>query len=210
MDLCDIIYRHVKTGHDYTILDFGIIEATMTPAVIYRRFDGSGGTFIRPAKEFFDGRFRMNTPVDLSTLLKPEPTRVKAHAVEVARHVPGKADPELTIFSTATEPATPQEVWEDLLRNRGNGAALIVCGPQGSGKTTHRGAICRAADLRTINDDWESTKPLFRHALHLTYEPVSHVLDKLTTHYSFPITIMTMEEVRSVLGDLVREVPPKK
>ena len=50
------MFFHVKTGHYYEVLGFGIIEATLEPAVIYAS-TGSSMVWIRPIKEFFDGRF---------------------------------------------------------------------------------------------------------------------------------------------------------
>lgn len=57
------IWRHVKSDGLYTVVDQNaIIEATMAPAVCYRSlFDGQ--VWVRPATEFFDGRF-VNIPVE--------------------------------------------------------------------------------------------------------------------------------------------------
>lgn len=57
------IWQHVKTGGLYRIEDQrALIEADLTPAVAYRSlFDGQ--LWVRPAAEFFDGRFR-NLAVD--------------------------------------------------------------------------------------------------------------------------------------------------
>jgi len=50
------IWRHVKTGGLYMVLvRDAIIEADMTEAVVYRGIDLK--TWVRPAVEFFDGRF---------------------------------------------------------------------------------------------------------------------------------------------------------
>lgn len=46
--------RHVKTGRDYIVLCTAIIEATMTPAVVYGHGDQM---WVRPLDEFCDGRF---------------------------------------------------------------------------------------------------------------------------------------------------------
>lgn len=54
-------WRHRKTGHDYRIIGFCLIEKTLTPAVMYARV-GELTTFIRPCDEFFDGRFRQVIP----------------------------------------------------------------------------------------------------------------------------------------------------
>lgn len=51
-----MIWRHLKTGGAYRIVGYTIIEATLTPAVIYQ--NAHGASFVRPCAEFFDGRFR--------------------------------------------------------------------------------------------------------------------------------------------------------
>lgn len=56
-DLSGEIYRHIKTGHCYEVLGMGLIEATKDTSVIYRQVD-SDTVWIRPVKEFFDGRFQ--------------------------------------------------------------------------------------------------------------------------------------------------------
>lgn len=48
--------RHVKSGRDYTVVCEATIEATMTAAVVYRS-DAGIGVWVRPLKEFCDGRF---------------------------------------------------------------------------------------------------------------------------------------------------------
>lgn len=52
------MWKHVKTGELYEIVEFGIREADLSVQVIYRssRMNGEA-IWIRPAKEFFDGRF---------------------------------------------------------------------------------------------------------------------------------------------------------
>lgn len=50
-----MIWRHLKTGGAYRIVGYTIIEATLTPAVIYQ--NAHGASFVRPCAEFFDGRF---------------------------------------------------------------------------------------------------------------------------------------------------------
>lgn len=47
---------HRKTGHRYEIVTFALIEATLEPSVVYR--SEKGQVWIRPAHEFFDGRFK--------------------------------------------------------------------------------------------------------------------------------------------------------
>lgn len=72
-------WRHRKTGHDYRIIGFCLIEKTLTPAVMYARV-GELTTFIRPCDEFFDGRFRQVIP----EMEKPEEVEPEAPA-EVER-----------------------------------------------------------------------------------------------------------------------------
>lgn len=52
------LWLHVKTGHHYKILHHGLFENSLKPMVIYQRYDGHGPVWVRPADEFFDGRFR--------------------------------------------------------------------------------------------------------------------------------------------------------
>lgn len=49
-------WEHMKTKEVYTILAFGNIEKTLEPSVVYQ--SSKGQVWIRPASEFFDGRFR--------------------------------------------------------------------------------------------------------------------------------------------------------
>lgn len=52
----DPTHRHVKSGRLYRELRRGVLEADMTPVVIYD--DAEGRTcWVRPAAEFDDGRF---------------------------------------------------------------------------------------------------------------------------------------------------------
>lgn len=48
--------RHVKSGGHYTVVCEAMIEATMTPAVVYRAAKDHT-VWIRPRAEFCDGRF---------------------------------------------------------------------------------------------------------------------------------------------------------
>ena len=60
-------WLHLKSGKSYSVIEhrLAILEATMTEVVIYTRTDGSGPLWIRPAEEFFDGRFlHMATDLD--------------------------------------------------------------------------------------------------------------------------------------------------
>lgn len=47
---------HKKTGHRYEIVTFALIEATLEPSVVYR--SEKDQVWVRPAHEFFDGRFQ--------------------------------------------------------------------------------------------------------------------------------------------------------
>lgn len=52
------IWQHVKSGGLYRVeTDTALIEVDLTPAVIYRSLL-DGQIWVRPAAEFFDGRFR--------------------------------------------------------------------------------------------------------------------------------------------------------
>ena len=57
--MADVQWRHKKTGNMYRIVRFGIIEKTLSPAVIYEPLEEPGALFVRPCEEFFDGRFAM-------------------------------------------------------------------------------------------------------------------------------------------------------
>lgn len=48
-------YRHVKTGREYSFTAIGKWEPNLEPVVIYEAPDGT--VWVRPAVEFFDGRF---------------------------------------------------------------------------------------------------------------------------------------------------------
>ncbi|MEO0861129.1 MAG: DUF1653 domain-containing protein [Pseudomonadota bacterium] len=68
------IWQHKKSGGLYVVVErSAYIEADLTPAVVYRSlFDGA--VWVRPAAEFFDGRFR-NLSVDEVTDCRPENER---------------------------------------------------------------------------------------------------------------------------------------
>lgn len=56
------IYKH-RNGHDYRVVGFCTIEATMTPATLYRSTELPDGTvWVRPTAEFNDGRFTLMAP----------------------------------------------------------------------------------------------------------------------------------------------------
>jgi len=48
--------RHVKSGGNYVILGFATIEATLTPAYVYRSLQ-TNDDWVRPQSEMEDGRF---------------------------------------------------------------------------------------------------------------------------------------------------------
>lgn len=50
-------WRHMKGGGTYKVLAHGFIEATVTPAIVYRSTGTAVTVWIRPAAEFLDGRF---------------------------------------------------------------------------------------------------------------------------------------------------------
>lgn len=50
-------YRHTKSGGEYELLLLGHDEATLNPVVVYAAADDPEEIWVRPAKEFFDGRF---------------------------------------------------------------------------------------------------------------------------------------------------------
>lgn len=52
------IYKHVKSGGDYSLLLNARIEATCEHVVVYRGVE-QGDIWVRPASEFFDGRFTL-------------------------------------------------------------------------------------------------------------------------------------------------------
>jgi len=59
-------YKHKNTGHNYQVVMFATIEATMTPAVVYAARSKNGlQCWVRPVAEFCDGRFE---PVDMATV----------------------------------------------------------------------------------------------------------------------------------------------
>jgi len=53
-------WHHTKSGGVYAIVTLALRESDGEPMVIYRR-KKSATTWVRPAKEFFDGRFE---PID--------------------------------------------------------------------------------------------------------------------------------------------------
>ena len=59
------IWTHTKTGHEYKIDGFCVIEASLVEAVLYHRLDPPreidrefrDAVWCRPVSEFLDGRF---------------------------------------------------------------------------------------------------------------------------------------------------------
>jgi len=51
-----VFWRHKKTGKTYTISEIGVQEADGEILVVYRGV-GEFVVWVRPASEFFDGRF---------------------------------------------------------------------------------------------------------------------------------------------------------
>lgn len=63
----DVLWIHRKTGERYEILYHGLQEGDLSSVVIYRKWTG-GPVWVRPAEEFFDGRFVPNRSyVEIST-----------------------------------------------------------------------------------------------------------------------------------------------
>lgn len=56
------IYRHVKTGCYYALLDDGLNEADLTNVCVYRSLQ-DGKIWVRPSNEFFDGRFVLDESI---------------------------------------------------------------------------------------------------------------------------------------------------
>ena len=50
-------YRHTKTGGTYRLMYHALIEHNLLPAVVYRS-ESDNTAWVRPALEFFDGRFQ--------------------------------------------------------------------------------------------------------------------------------------------------------
>lgn len=55
-------WTHKKTGGEYVVRMHVILEADLTPCVVYyKRFAEPDQTWCRPASEFFDGRFERHS-----------------------------------------------------------------------------------------------------------------------------------------------------
>lgn len=62
-----MFYRHTKRGTVYRLINIGIQEASLEPVVIYSDVN-TGAIWVRPAREFFDGRFVVYTGGEESPL----------------------------------------------------------------------------------------------------------------------------------------------
>lgn len=50
-------WEHIRTGGVYRLLATGLRESDLSPAVVYQA-KSDGVIWVRPTREFFDGRFR--------------------------------------------------------------------------------------------------------------------------------------------------------
>ena len=62
-----MLFLHIKSGHVYQYMSLTIIEATLEPGVMYCAPGFEDMPFIRPASEFFDGRFKVFVPANSFT-----------------------------------------------------------------------------------------------------------------------------------------------
>ena len=53
-------FKHVASGGVYTLRAIALTEADLTPVALYVASDGT--IWVRPAAEFFDGRFQVHLP----------------------------------------------------------------------------------------------------------------------------------------------------
>lgn len=60
MDDEPLFWIHRKSGGKYDLLYHGLMEGDLSPVVIYTSLDKDGPVWVRPAEEFFDGRFVPN------------------------------------------------------------------------------------------------------------------------------------------------------
>lgn len=58
------IYQHKKTGGLYGFMGMALLESTHETVVIYRNLE-SQRVWVRPATEFFDGRFEFKSLIEL-------------------------------------------------------------------------------------------------------------------------------------------------
>ena len=52
-----MLYRHTKTGGIYSLRMITTREEDLAPVAVYQ--DANGMIWVRPAKDFFDGRFEV-------------------------------------------------------------------------------------------------------------------------------------------------------
>lgn len=81
-DLTGTVWVRHKTGSTYKVMLECRIEATQAPAVAYIQFDGGsdgGFVWVRPRKEFLDGRFQRATSAKQADASKP-PLRLRVGA----------------------------------------------------------------------------------------------------------------------------------
>lgn len=52
-----MLYRHTKTGGIYSLMMIATREEDLAPVAVYQ--DANGMIWVRPAKDFFDGRFEV-------------------------------------------------------------------------------------------------------------------------------------------------------
>ena len=68
MEAHSAVRRHVKSGGLYIIVDEGYQESDASPVVVYKSLV-TGTVWVRPAVEFFDGRFRVLTDTEVKRML---------------------------------------------------------------------------------------------------------------------------------------------
>lgn len=56
IEISRYVYKHTKTGNYYFVIGEGTLENTLEEAIVYKDIK-SGRVWIRPKKEFMDGRF---------------------------------------------------------------------------------------------------------------------------------------------------------
>jgi hypothetical protein len=62
------LWLHKKSGGAYKIIAVAKIETGLTPSVVYQSLV-HGDTWVRPEKEFLDGRFERVDPLDVFALM---------------------------------------------------------------------------------------------------------------------------------------------
>jgi len=106
-----VVWKHVKSGDHYQIVEFAVREFDLCPMVAYTGYDKDTAVFIREAAEFFDGRFRQDIEIDLETPDKPEIEQRIAMDFDKRSLVP-RDMVRLRLSATDTERAEwgPQEI----------------------------------------------------------------------------------------------------